>query len=215
MGIKYSINETFFTKWSSNMAYVLGFFCADGTMIDDKISRGKYVRFINTDKNILIKIKEALNSEHNIYTTKATANRKAKYVLSIGNKTIYSSLIVLDLTPNKSLDIAPPSVPKQYINDFVRGYCDGDGCIYIEKQSNTLRLIFTSGSSGFLVGLAKMITLMSGVSIKNILNSHRSYQLRYTQNDAITILRSIYKNTKSGLYLERKRKIFQKFIKNR
>lgn len=197
------------------MAYVLGFFCADGTMIDDKISRGKYIRFINTDKQILEDIRNAMISTHSIYTTKATTSRKAKHVLSIGSKKLFSSLGALGLTINKSLSIKTPAVPAQYINDFIRGYFDGDGCIHIEKKHRTLRLIFTSGSEIFLSELTKMISTSTGIGLKNVLGSRRSFQLKYSQNDAIALLSSIYKDASSGLYLERKRLIFDRYMDNK
>ena len=58
-------NEDFFKKWSSEMAYVLGFFCADGSMITNK--RGShYLEYYITDKDLIFKIKKALGSNHKI-----------------------------------------------------------------------------------------------------------------------------------------------------
>lgn len=212
MGTKHPINEQFFSHWSPDMAYVLGFFYADGSMIDDKCSRGKYIRFTNTDLQILEDIKKALASKHSIYVTKASINRKAKYVLSIGSKRMFSNLTKIGLATNKSLVILVPTIPSIYVNDFIRGYFDGDGCIHVEKQRKTLRLIFTSGSSEFLVGLSKLISAEYNIGIKNIHNSHRSFQLKYSQNEASNILAGLYSRAKSSLYLERKRTIFEKFL---
>jgi len=197
------------------MSYVLGFFYADGTMIDDKVSRGKYVRFINTDRDILNGIRDALGSKHNIYATKMPWPRKTKYVLSIGNKQLYKGLSNMGLVPNKSLVVTIPSIPPQYIHDFVRGYFDGDGCIHVEKTKKLLRVIFTSGSFAFLIGLAEIISSANNIKIKKVYSSRRAFQLRYNQNDSLKILSSIYKNAKPGLYLERKNKIFENFKKTR
>ncbi len=47
------------------MAYVLGFFAADGTMIKNK--RGAhFIEFDITDKEILLKIRKTLGSNHKI-----------------------------------------------------------------------------------------------------------------------------------------------------
>ena len=49
-------NEDFFKKWTPEMAYVLGFFTADGNMIKNK--RGShFIEFYSTDRDIIEKIK--------------------------------------------------------------------------------------------------------------------------------------------------------------
>ena len=50
-------NENFFKAWSPDMAYVLGFFAADGSMY--RTNRGTYfIEFQITDKDLLLKIRE-------------------------------------------------------------------------------------------------------------------------------------------------------------
>lgn len=57
-------NEDFFKVWSPSMAYVLGFFTADGSMY--KTKRGThFIDFQITDKELLEGIRDALSSNHN------------------------------------------------------------------------------------------------------------------------------------------------------
>jgi DNA-binding transcriptional regulator WhiA len=57
MPIHKEINRNFFKKWTPEMAYILGFFTADGSMFKNK--RGSYfVEFEITDKELLEKIKK-------------------------------------------------------------------------------------------------------------------------------------------------------------
>ena len=70
MGIKYKINRDFFKAWTPEMAYVLGFIAADGSLEDASYLRGKYLRICSSDINILEKIKAVMNSEHKIITIK-------------------------------------------------------------------------------------------------------------------------------------------------
>ena len=59
------VNHAFFEKWNSDMAYVLGFFAADGCMIKNK--RGAhFIEFHITDKNLLFAIRAAMRSNHKI-----------------------------------------------------------------------------------------------------------------------------------------------------
>lgn len=67
MGIKYNVNSNFFKLWTPEMAYVLGFITADGSLEDASYLRGKYLRICSSDMEILDKIKAVMDSEH--YTT--------------------------------------------------------------------------------------------------------------------------------------------------
>ena len=65
MPIQRNVNQDFFKKWSPNMAYVLGFFAADGNMIINK--RGAhFIEFQINDLELLKNIRRALNSDHKI-----------------------------------------------------------------------------------------------------------------------------------------------------
>lgn len=221
MGIKYSVNENFFYKWSNDMAYVLGFFYADGNMEDANYLRGKYIRFNSTDSDLLNKIKMALGSKHKIYKKLKFKNNKAKYLLRIGSHKLYKSLEKIGLYPNKSLTIKLPKIPKKHFFDFLRGYLDGDGCIYLEmakgkKQSliiKKLTTIFTSGSKLFLEELKEKLNNYCKINKSLVYDSRRSYQLRYGTADSLKILGLIYKNKNAKLFLKRKYQIYQKYLK--
>ena len=71
MGVKYKINSDFFKFWTPNMAYVLGFIAADGSLEDTSYLRGKYLRICSSDIEIIEKIKVAMASEHKIVTSKS------------------------------------------------------------------------------------------------------------------------------------------------
>ena len=65
MPIFKKLNKHFFGSWSCDMAYILGFFTADGSMIANK--RGAhYIDFHITDKDLLYKIRKIFQSNHKI-----------------------------------------------------------------------------------------------------------------------------------------------------
>lgn len=104
MGIKYQVNEEFFYTWTREMAYVLGYLYADGSMEDSPYLRGKYVRVTSIDQSTIIKIRNWLNSQHTITQLKPSSpNGHPRFALRIGSHQIYDSLIKLGLYPNKSL----------------------------------------------------------------------------------------------------------------
>ena len=89
------------------MAYVLGFFIADGNMIKNK--RGAYFISIEiTDKDILEKIREVIGSNHKISIRKEIENHKERYRLQIGSKEMFNDLLKLGVVPNKSKVIELP-----------------------------------------------------------------------------------------------------------
>lgn len=219
MGIKYKINESFFNIWSPTMSYVLGFIYADGNIHPS--ARGKYLVITSTDKEIIYKIKKWLNSEHKITTGRsAWPNSRMCYIIKIGNKFIYNALLGLGIYPNKSLTIRMPIIPKKYLKDFVRGYFDGDGCVYLERAKGIkqpliikkLSIIFTSGSKKFLEDLLKILRKNLILIQNKIYISHRSFQLRFNTKDTLKIFDFMYKDADKNLYFKRKFYIFRQYF---
>jgi len=62
---KGGLNVDFFKKWSVEMAYVLGYFAADGCMYKNS-GGSKFINFVSTDYEILTKVKKLLSSQHKI-----------------------------------------------------------------------------------------------------------------------------------------------------
>ncbi len=215
-------NEDFFKNWTPEMAYVLGFFVADGNMIRNK--RGAhFIEFQITDKDLLKEIKKALGSNHKISTRRRSVfNKKWKdaYRLQIGSKEIFNDLIKLGMMPNKSKTIDLPNIPNKYFSDFVRGYFDGDGNVTIvnyvrkdrkNKKSRTILSGFTSGSKIFLQNLhinLKKITEICGGTLNY---SSRGYRLYFSVNDSWKLYDFMY-NNKNDLFLKRKKKIFENYF---
>jgi len=217
MGIKYRVNSNFFKTWSRNMAYILGYLFADGSLEDASYLRGKYLRITSCDLSIIQAIRKAFESEHAVVKlAPTTANGKSRYLLRIGDHAIYNDLIRLGLTPNKSLTMLfPKYIPHNLMADFVRGYFDGDGTIYLEKRKNSYapRAVFTSGSKKFLEGLSGVVTKYCDlIKIKKVYNSHRSYQLVYKTKEATKVLDFMFgRMNKENLFLERKYSIYSNF----
>ena len=226
---RYKCNFDFFKKWTNEMAYVLGFLYADGAVIDAISSRTQYIQFNSTDKELLEKIKIALNSEHPIRVLpphltvhkNGTYKSAKSFILRIGSRRMFNDLIRLGVIPNKSKISIFPIVPVSYLNHFIRGYFDGDGCIFLQlakgKKIKTiikkLSVIFTSGSKIFLEGLNFNIRKVIDLRQDKVYNSHHSYQLRYSTSDSIQLFKFLYKTVhQKNIYLRRKFKIFLKYF---
>jgi hypothetical protein len=222
MGIKYAVNESFFKHWHPRMAYLLGYLYADGSLEDASYLRGKYLRLTSTDKITVTRIREWLESEHRITSRKPENGYavKTRYCLRIGSHKIYDDLIKLGMHPNKSLSMCFPSVQAQYLSHFLRGYLDGDGCVFLEKAKGItqekiikrLTIIFTSGSKKFLQELCNILHSTLQLRQTKVYNGWRSFQLRYGTVDSVELFKFIYADCNPNTYLQRKFERFNEYF---
>jgi len=94
---------------------------------------------LEQDVDIIEKIKNCMKSNHTLSST-IQANGKTKYRLAIYNYKLSEDLIHLGCMPNKSLTLKFPAkelIPKDLLRHFIRGYFDGDGCIWEGKPKIT------------------------------------------------------------------------------
>jgi len=203
------------------MAYVLGYLYADGSLENSPIIRGKYVRVTSTDKITISKFKSWLGSGHKIVKINPPShNRKPLYRLRIGSHKMYNDLINLGLYPHKSLTIKLISLPNKFLSDFVRGYFDGDGCVYVEKNKDKTRIkrlsiIFSSGSKIFLEQLRNMLSKKINLSMHPVHKGNRSFQLRYSTKDSLELFKLMYHQCPIDICLKRKSDIFLSYFKSR
>lgn len=199
---KYNINQDFFKTWTHDMAYILGFWFADGC-----IYRGQMfdITVHKKDKYILKKMAEKIGYEGNIYDYVD----KQACRLNFSCVVIYNDIIKLGGQECKSLTIKfPISVPKEYLHDFIRGYFDGDGSI-MNVQGGRINISFCSGSDEFLKELLQVIkdnTDIEGGSLD--LKYHR---LVFGKRDSILLCEYMYKDNPE-LFLLRKKKRFDDFM---
>ncbi|MBU0459943.1 MAG: hypothetical protein KJ597_04605 [Nanoarchaeota archaeon] len=215
---KYAANKDFFKKWNSQMAYVLGFTCADGNVHGSTLAWDLSDKFYSNQK-LLEKINTALNSTYPI------KKRKNSYRLRISNSIILSDIQKLGIVPNKKKILAFPDVPNEYLRDFIRGFLDGDGWITIRSRKNDLKEIcvgFSNGSLTFMKILVAKLNQSISLSGHNLRTRKKitpkgikttTYQLEYYSHNAFSLIQYLYNNLEENdLYLGRK---FQKQLEAR
>lgn len=217
---KVGLNVDFFKKWSAEMAYVLGYFAADGCMfVNPRGSR--YISFSSTDREILEKIKRMLKSKHKIALRKRyNENWKDSYSIQIGSKEMYNDLIELRFKPNKEDRLKLPVVPKEYISHFIRGYFDGDGgisCGYFrrrDRHNNMTPYISTCFAHANLSFLKKVSNILRNNACmgKGYLDK-KTKHLNYSKLDSKNLFYYMYKGASKAQYLERKYNRFQEAFK--
>jgi intein-encoded DNA endonuclease-like protein len=217
---KIRYNEHFFKKWSNEMAYVLGLIYTDGNLHIRKTASGyetgiltfgqkdkelveKFLKLMDCDA--IIRLKERREFEN---TTSGEL-----YYFSIGNNDLANDLKKLGLTPNKSLDMVFPEIPKIYLRHFIRGLFDGDGSVYIDNK--TIRVKLLSGSLRFIEQL-NQIMVENGFDSRKIDTSHvlsedkpRAYYICYSSKISVhQFYNFIYKSVEDHIYYSRKKNIF-------
>jgi intein-encoded DNA endonuclease-like protein len=209
-------NQNFFKVWTRDMAYILGFLYADGNII--KTKRGTYyISWYSADKVLLQAIKKVVEAEH-LISLRATSSGKV-YRMQIGSFEWFEDLYQLGLTPNKTKRLRLPNIPRDLIGDFVRGYFDGDGNVWVgtihknrSRNTKTIQTSFTCASSDFLYSLKDLLHSvgLTGGGIY-VPKNDTFARLTFSVQDTLKIYKLMY-TTGHKLFLERKRKQFVEFF---
>ncbi len=206
------------------MAYILGFFAADGYITVNKRG-GQFWSIQITDKELLEEIKRVIEAEHKIGVRMGSGNESTLYRLQIGSIEMCEDLRSLGFYERKTKSLAVPNVPQMYFADFVRGYFDGDGNAWVGKvnkerktPSLTLMTMFTSCSIEFLKVLHKRLNFC-GLDGGTLYVSKRNYsRLQFSVRNSLKLYDFMYNHRshlKSGLFLNRKKEVFEKYGKLR
>jgi hypothetical protein len=201
---KYKVNDDYFKKWSHNMAYILGFWFADGNMFSPhkNISFDQHTR----DAYILENIKKEIGAENPVRIDETDSR------LCISSGIMVQDIKNLGGMDKKSLIMSFPSIPEKYLPDFVRGLWDGDGCISYHKKYKVFHSNYISGSKKFVVELHRLLK----ENIPNLMgcfmrSAKNAYRLKFATNDTIRLRNFMYQGPlKNKLMLKRK---YDKFSK--
>ncbi len=203
------------------MAYVLGFFAADGYITVNKRG-GQFWCIQITDKELLYAIRKAIGSEHKISNRPGKGNNQTQYRLQLGSIEMCDDLRNLGFSERKTRSLSIPNVPVKYLADFTRGYFDGDGNIWSgllhkerKTQTATLFIAFTSCSIEFLTKLKNRLSkfCMGGCIYRSKGNYAR---LQYSSQDSLKLYDFMYNQghrtyEKRGLFLERKKSVLERY----
>jgi intein-encoded DNA endonuclease-like protein len=204
------------------MAYILGFFAADGYITVNKRG-GQFWCIQITDKNLLESIKKVIEADHKIgIRLPKKAGENILYRLQIGSIEMCDDLRRLGFLERKTKNLVIPNVSEEYLSDFVRGYFDGDGNVWsglMHKERKTKNLVifvaFTSCSYEFLKDLHNRLNLVDVVGGSIYKSKKRKfYRLQFSTFGALKLYDFMYNRKVEdffGLFLNRKKKIFEKF----
>ena len=203
---KYTFDDHYFDKIDApNKAYILGLIYADGCNYrNEKNSSYRLsIDLHHQDTELLEKIKQEIK-----YSGPLTDTNKKMKSLRMTNKHLSDVMVSHGITPKKSLTLQFPTtnvVPDNLISHFIRGYFDGDGCIYIDKcKSGHISIVSTMA---FATECAHIINEQLGInlSIKSCPpHNGVTVNARFGGNKQVKTFREwLYKD--ADLYMERKK----------
>ena len=205
------------TTHPKELAYFLGYFWADGYIRSDGCLVMEITKEDADDiEHILMSLVKFITYE------RIRPNRKTQktFFYKDYNDNVTSVLKTLGKY-SKSLESHKriiEFIPKEYINYFLRGLFDGDGCLYISKENSKQHCtqLTISGRYGqdwnYLI---EFIENKYGLKFKPILREYKEYKcsfIRATDKTEIAnFLGEIYKEN-DGIYLSRKYKKVRNLI---
>lgn len=152
--IKWKADYTYFEVVDvPEKAYWLGLLYADGCISNCK-SRIFNISLELIDLEVIERFKKDLNIESPIHIRKyKNLNHNTAYSISFKSEKVFNDLNRLGCFTNKTFTLEFPTeeqVPIHLLSHFIRGYFDGDGCIYIKnyhKAKATIagNLMFSNG----------------------------------------------------------------------
>lgn len=199
---KYYANDNFFSTWSHDMAYCLGFIAADG-----HIWKKRFFITIGISENdveILEYIKKCVSPDSLI-----RKGSKNMIQLCIHSEQIWIDLQKLGVTHGKTFGMEINfDIPEEYWGDYLRGFFDGDGSIW----ETTFRIggkpyyyaNFTCASRKFLEYIQNRL----GFGKINIVRK-KYFELKFNQRECLSLYNILYKNL-SAFKLDRK---YARFLK--
>jgi hypothetical protein len=196
------VDVDFFKQWSAQMAYVLGYFAADGCLSTNPLG-ARYIHFDSTDLEQLETVKTLLSSKQ-VISVKPAAQRtwKTCYRIQIGSRQVFADLTELGFGVRKGGRMTLPNIPTDFLSDFVRGYFDGDGGIsYGEyakaNRSGKVRVLltrFTSASKGFLESLRKALQIEANMGRGSLICYGTYACLSYAYGNSVRLFQFMYRD---------------------
>lgn len=185
-------------------AYWLGFIYADGWIINNT-NAGTYelgIELQRKDRRHLEKFSEAIGGNFKIVDKHQFKRIAGAYytsetfssVIRIYSKSIVKDLIRHGVVERKTASDMYPQVD-QYFIDFLRGYIDGDGCLYFDKihGKDRMTVAITSSNEKGLTYICEKLKQEYNVNSRVYKLKDRKYRLIvYRAEDVDRILGLLY-----------------------
>lgn len=183
--------EQTFSIMTAEKAWFLGLIFGDGSIS----KQGYSFTFTSGDKDIICSVNNILGGGSKVfdYSTYQT--------ISFNSKRLVNELMeIYGLTPNKSKTMKMPFLgDENLVSHFHRGLLDSDGCFSFDTRCSKKKLIYTyvTMSLDFAEAMVEDFRSFCHVSKGRSIGKtgKGAYQIRYSNQDAISIAEWIYNDS--------------------
>ncbi len=201
---KCDIDDKYFSKWSSNLSYLVGVIFTDGCVRDNR----NELTLVSKDEELIIFFKNELKTNYKTILVKSKVNNNIYNFVYVYSKHIIKDLLKIGIVPRKSRILSLSKIPSEYMDiyfwDIMRGIVDGDGYIY-QPKNRSIRFGICSGSRIFLEEILDNLVCKIKcpryqiVKVKN----KESYYLNINGEYAYLCLKKMYDNNKFSIKRKR------------
>lgn len=212
----FEVDEEFFKKETDEKYYVLGFFFADGSFLENGIKFDQSIK----DREILDKIQKVMKTSYEV----KTYNPRKSYAVIDGEIKEYESaemcrlaltrrafreeLLDFGFNLDKTYSESDLDIPFEFIGSFLRGFFDGDGSISIGHTNVISFSIKNRVNAEYIFYLLNQV----GTNPKILYSSAKDiYIVRVTTLSDLEKLYNLFYNNVESLFLERKKKAFPSY----
>ena len=229
----YSYDENFFEEINTpEKAYFLGLLYADGTNVQLPTTKTMAISLQEQDVSILERFKLALKSDYPLLFMESRNEKHSNvYRLYVYGNKICDDLTKWGCVENKSLILTFPTfLSDELLSHFIRGYFDGDGCVWSGKRKfmkfksrpngriiHNVKFTFT-GATSFISGLQKVLCWKLGFR-ENKLNPYIGRKcegivctMEYSGRGNLKKLYDFMYKDCEDLYITRKKKKFEEIF---
>ena len=170
------VNNNYFSEQNNRMAYIMGFFAADGNV--SKNGNRIQSQLSLKDKGHLEMIQSEIGGCE-VYEYESNGYKSCGWHCC--SSQIKKDLAVYGIIPHKTGTLSIPKVlDKQYWKDFIRGYFDGDGTIC--KDGTGFRVTITSANKEILEDINSYFE-ENGIKPSNLYKDHNNiYHYHHIKN---------------------------------
>jgi intein-encoded DNA endonuclease-like protein len=198
----YEFDDTYFENIDNeSKAYWLGFIAADGNVYKNELR----IHISSKDKMHIIKFKNDIKSNNIINN-----GQNDTISFNIYSKKIVKQLTKYNIVPQKTNTFSIKNIPSKFIRHFIRGYFDGDGCIYVKNKQNCWSIF--SNSSKFIKQIISIINKAINDELL-VYSQNKGWSIRLSRKLSIEkIYHYLYDD--SSICLERKLNKFKIIFPN-
>lgn len=207
---KKKINDFYFHNIDTEeKAYWLGFLYADGYVSDNVFE----FCLQDVDKKSVEDFKKAIGSNHKLSRKLSQLNGKTfiSWRISVKSLQISKDLISHGCIPLKTYCMNfPHNIKENLMSHFLRGYTDGDGCLYFSNGS--FRVSYTSASKIFLEEMQAYLNKIEIHSCLYKVKNKKNWILNFTGKYAKSLCEFLYKESNDSIRLKRKYEKYCSYI---